>query len=142
MPHQPATCACMNIRKAARLIAQFYDQRLQPSGLRNTQFSLLVTLKTLAPVPVTRLAEHMGMDRTTLTRNLKRLEKDGFIRSRPDEDARVRMLVLTNAGAETIEQARPYWEAAQSAFLEKFGQDRWAALRGELTDVNGAVTPA
>lgn len=142
MNNDPKTCACMNIRKAARLIAQYYDQRLQPTGLRNTQFSLLATLKTLAPVPVTRLAAHMGMDRTTLTRNLKHLERSGLIRSQPGDDARVRMLGLTEAGVEMIEEARPYWEAAQSAFLEKFGQDRWESLRGELTGVNDVVTPA
>ncbi len=120
-------------------MAQFYDQQLQPSGLRTTQFSLLVTLKRLSPVPISRLADHMGMDRTTLTRNIRRLEKDGLLRTQPGEDARVRLLVLTEEGRQAIEAAQPYWNGAQSAFLKSFGQDRWSSLHGELSDVNHAV---
>ena len=142
MNHDPLHCACMNLRKAARQIAQFYDRHLQPTGLRNTQFTLLVTLRNQGPIAVSRLAAHMGTDRTTLTRNLKRLETEGLIRSRSDADARVRMLALTRAGAEAIDAAQPYWEAAQAAFLDRFGDARWDALRGELTDVNAAVASA
>ncbi len=134
-------CACMNIRKTARLIAQFYDQRLQPSGLRTTQFTLLATLGHLAPVTITNLAEHMGMDRTTLTRNIRLLEQKGLIEGRPAEDARVRMLSLTQEGKISIDETRPYWEVAQSAFLDKFGRRRWQNLRGELSEVSRIMVP-
>ena len=142
MTHEPADCACMNLRKAGRLMAQFYDQRLQPSGLRTTQFTLLATLQNLAPVSITNLSDHMGMDRTTLTRNVKPLEKDKLIASQAGEDARVRLLVLTARGETALSEARPYWESAQSDFLKRFGLDRWGALRGELTDINGVVSTA
>jgi DNA-binding MarR family transcriptional regulator len=142
MTHEPADCVCMNLRKAGRLMAQFYDQRLQPSGLRTTQFTLLATLQNLAPVSITNLSDHMGMDRTTLTRNVKPLEKDKLIASQAGEDARVRLLVLTARGETALSEARPYWESAQSDFLKRFGLDRWGALRGELTDINGVVSTA
>lgn len=130
------TCACMNLRKTTRLIAQFYDQRLQHGGLKNTQFTLLVMLRQHAPVSVTRLAELLGMDRTTLTRNVRVLKKDGLIDERTGEDARMRLLSLTGKGESAIAEATPYWRQAQADFLEKFGEDRWHILKQELADIN------
>ncbi len=125
-------CACMNLRKAARLIAQYYDQRLQPSGLRNTQFTLLVTVGHFAPISISQLAPHMSTDRTTLTRNVKVLERAGLIGHQAGKDARVRMLILTEEGQQAIDDTRPHWEVAQTAFLQKFGKKRWASLKREL----------
>ncbi len=139
MSNDPSICACMNLRKTARLVAQFYDQRLQPSGLRNTQFTLLVTLANFAPLSVSHLAERMGTDRTTLTRNLRVLEQDGLIAGHAGEDARVRLLSLTTKGRKALERARPYWQAAQGEFLERFGRRRWQQLRGGLTEVEAAI---
>ena len=125
-------CACMNLRKAARLIAQYYDQRLQPSGLRNTQFTLLVTIGHFTPISVSLLAKRMSTDRTTLTRNVRVLERDGLLASQPCKDARVRALILTKQGQNAIDETRPYWEVAQTKFLQKFGKKRWALLKREL----------
>ena len=133
-------CACMNLRKTTRLIAQFYDQRLQLGGLKNTQFTLLVVLRQHAPVSVTRLAELLGMDRTTLTRNVRVLKKDGLIDERTGEDARVRLLALTAKGETAIREAAPYWRKAQAEFLDKFGEDRWQILKQELADINYVVS--
>ncbi len=133
-------CACMNLRKTARLIAQFYDQRLQPGGLRNTQFTLLVVLDHLSPVSIKNLADHMGMDRTTLTRNLRLLERDNYITACPGKDARVRMISLTEKARAAINETRPYWQQAQAEFLQKFGEERWADMREGLTDISRIVT--
>jgi len=136
--NQPALdeCACMNLRKTARLIAQFYDQRLQPGGLRNTQFTLLVVLDHLSPVSITSLADHMGMDRTTLTRNLRLLERDGFITGNRGKDARVRMISLTGKGRTAIKETHPLWQQAQKEFLQKFGKERWQDMRKNLTEIS------
>jgi len=133
-------CACMNLRKTTRLIAQFYDQRLQQGGLKNTQFTLLVVLRQHAPVSVTRLADLLGMDRTTLTRNVRVLAKDGLIEERTGDDARVRLLVLTQKGDSAIAEAAPFWRQAQTDFLQKFGKDRWQVLKQELADINYVVS--
>lgn len=134
-------CASMNLRKTARLIAQFYDQRLKPGGIRITQFSLLVTLGYLAPVSITNLAGQMGIDRTTLSRNLRLLEREGLIEGVPGDDARVRMLSLTQKGQDAVRETKPYWNIAQTEFLEKFGKKRWKKLRSELTEVTKIISP-
>src|SRR5262245_27534841 len=74
-----AKCICYNIRKAARLVTQFYDATLEPSGLLGTQFVLLAVIGRMGAGPITRLGKAMGMDRTTVTRNLRPLERQGFI---------------------------------------------------------------
>ena len=72
-------CACFNLRKAMRTVTHLYDEALKPAGLRATQFTVLASTRNLGPVSVNQLAEKMVMDRTTLTRNLKPLERDGLI---------------------------------------------------------------
>ena len=133
-------CACMNLRRTARLIAQFYDQKLQPGGLRNTQFTLLVTLRHQGPIAITQLAGLLGLDRTTLTRNIRLLQKDGMIGEQTGQDARVRLLTLTKTGEAAVAKAAPYWKKAQAEFLKKFGKERWQLLRSELSDANLALT--
>src|SRR5437660_42669 len=72
-------CLCLQVRKTARMVTQWYDACLQPSGLRSTQFNLLVAIGLAQTVPLTRLAEIMVLDRTTLARNLKPLESQGLV---------------------------------------------------------------
>lgn len=130
-------CACMNLRKTARLIAQFYDHKLQPSGLRATQFTLLATLKGLGPISITNLANAMGMSRTTLTRNIKILENSGLTTAEQGkDDARIRMLLLTDKGLTAFQETYPYWEGAQSSFLSEFGRENWSRLNEELGVIN------
>jgi len=74
-----ATCACSNVRKAARAVTQLFDELLQPTGLRSTQFTLLVAVALLGEAPVTQLSRALVMDRTTLARNLKPLESLGLL---------------------------------------------------------------
>ncbi|MGI9409832.1 MAG: MarR family winged helix-turn-helix transcriptional regulator [Hyphomicrobiaceae bacterium] len=133
-------CACMNLRRTARLIAQFYDQKLQPGGLRNTQFTLLVTLRHQGPIAITQLADLLGLDRTTLTRNIRLLQKDGLISQQSGRDARVRLLSLSKKGETAIVSAAPHWKKAQAEFLKKFGKERWQLLRAELSEINTTLT--
>jgi DNA-binding MarR family transcriptional regulator len=132
-------CACFNLRKAARAVTQLYDGMLRPSGLRATQFSLLMVVRAMSKVSISRLAEEAVMDRTTLTRNLDLLEREGLVRIRPGEDARVREVELTPAAEEKLAAALPYWERAQAEMSKKLGVGRMERLLGDLS---GAIAAA
>ncbi len=132
-------CTCANLRKAARVVTQAYDAALQPSGLKATQFTVLATLAAEGDVPLTRLAEALVMDRTTLTRNLKPLMRDGLVRIDHEDDRRVRKVVLTEPGRTALEAARPYWEGAQARVHRALGQERWSGLLADLTATTESV---
>lgn len=131
-----AACTCANLRKAARVVTRAYDAALRPAGLKATQFTLLATLTKRGDAPLTRLADALVMDRTTLTRNLKPLIRKGLIRIEHEEDQRVRKVSLTGAGRRVFEDARRRWEQAQSRIVEGLGQKRWS---GFLEDLSATV---
>ena len=93
-----AGCSCGSLRRASRAVTQLYDGVLQPSGLKATQFTLLVAAARLKAAPISLMAEALVMDRTTLTRNLKPLVKDGLLAVEPGEDRRSRWIRLTPQG--------------------------------------------
>ena len=108
-------CSCFAVRKAARAVTQHYDRALRKSGLRATQFNTLVVLAKAGPIPMASLAEFMGMDRTSLTRNLQPPARKKWIRIAPgDEDRRVRMVSITPAGIAALRKALPAWREAQA----------------------------
>ncbi|HZW89260.1 MAG TPA: MarR family winged helix-turn-helix transcriptional regulator [Myxococcaceae bacterium] len=123
-----AECTGMRLRKATRAVGRIYDQTLAPSGLRGTQFSLLVAISLFGEAPLLRVAEELGLDRTTLTRNLQPLEREGLVASSPGKDQRVRLLRLTEAGQRTLQRAYPLWEEAHSKVVQGLGQRRWMTL--------------
>ena len=128
-------CACFNLRKAARAITQLYDKALRPTGLRATQFNLFIAIKMFGSVTVTRLAKVGVIDRTTLTRNLKPLEKQGLIKVAPGKDRRVKVVTLTEKGNETLIKALPIWEKAQARVIEELGQERWSSMLTNLSEM-------
>lgn len=130
-------CACFNLRKAARAVTHLYDEILRPTGIRATQFSLLVAAKALGPVIVTRLAEMGVIDRTTLSRNLKPLEKQGLIKVVSGEDQRTRLITLTDSGQEALAIALPLWKKAQARVVKELGRKRWNSM---LTDISEMVS--
>lgn len=105
-------CFCNGARKAARAMTQLYDAALEPSGLGANQFSLMTAIALMGPVALGRLAEQIVMDRTTLTRNLRPLEKANLVDSVPGKDRRMREIRLTSAGREKLAAAIPLWEQA------------------------------
>ncbi len=125
-------CACFNLRKAARAVTQMYDGALRPSGLRCTQFTLLTATTMLEPVTVTRLAEVVVMDRTTLARNLMPLQKKGLLDVAAGDDLRTRIVTLTARGKEVLAKAIPLWEKAQGRVVRGLGQDHWSDMRAHL----------
>ena len=134
-----ASCTCANLRKATRVVTQAYDAALQPSGLKATQFTLLATLAGFEEAPMTRLADALVMDRTTLTRNLKPLVRKGLVRIGHEDDQRVRNVSLTEAGRRVFEAARPRWAEAQSRVSESLGHDRLSGFLEDLAATIAAV---
>lgn len=132
-----AMCACFNLRKAARSVTRFYSGILRPSGLKGTQFTILAALSVLGDITLTRFAEALVMDRTTLTRNLKPLERGGLIAIRPGHDRREKTLTITAKGRKKFERALPLWEKAQTEMVEAMGERSWRALR---TGMAGALS--
>ena len=138
---QPTTrdCNCLAIRQAARHVTQFYDQLLAPSGLRTTQFSILIRLQRRGPMPINALAAELVMDRTTLGRNILPLQRDGLIEvvASPD-DRRRRELRLTAKGLAMHRQAVERWAVAQERFDAVFGEKRATHLRDLLREVTAS----
>ena len=126
-------CACGNLRKATRAVTQLYDKVLRPSGIRVTQLGLMVATRVQGPVTVKHLAETTVTDRTTLTRNLRPLEKQGLIRIEPGEDRRERIVTLTNRGQKALLSALPLWKKAQARIAKGLGQRRFNRLLSDLS---------
>lgn len=126
-------CLCLNTQRAARAVARRYDAAMRPVGLTSGQFSILAALNQEAAVSVGALAEGLGLERTTLTRNLAPLEAAGLIRSEAaDRDKRVRSLSLTSQGRAKLAFAMPHWRAAQADVMGRLPPDRWSAIQPAL----------
>jgi DNA-binding MarR family transcriptional regulator len=126
-------CTCLRLRKAARRITQIYDGYVEPFGLTITQFGLLAHLRVLDGISVGALAETLVMDPTTLTRNLRPLERKGLVAMAPDpDDRRSRSLRLTEQGREVLRAARPAWARAQHHVEKVLGNAEAAVLNGAL----------
>ncbi len=129
-------CACFNLRKATRMVTQLYDEALKPAGIRATQLMVLAATRFAGPISVNQLADRIVMDRTTLTRNLKPLQRDGLITVRPGDDLRVREVSLTAKGRKTLDRAYPLWERVQAKLREQLGDRRVDQL---LLDLQATV---
>ncbi len=129
-------CIGMPVRRVARVVSAHYDTWLKPVGLKGTQFTLLNAVFLKPRLSIGRLSEQLLMDRTTLNRNLKPLERRGLIRSELGEDLRMRNLVLTCKGEKTLYDALPLWKDAQTGVKELMGS-RLKALSSDLRKLEG-----
>lgn len=118
-----ATCPARHLRMATRVATQLYDEVFKPIGLRSTQMPVLVATTLLEPATITQLANALVMDRTTLTRNLRPLERDGLIIITTGDDQRTREVALTAHGKEVVAQALPLWEQAQARIVDELGEE-------------------
>jgi len=134
--HGLQNCACFNIRKSARVITKHYDDALQSLGLKPTQFTILAVLSSVDAITVTELADHMTLDRTTLTRNLRPLESQGLINTRPGDDRRTRLIVLSKKGRNRLEKAIPLWKKAQKRVTDYMGNNRFNKFLAELNYID------
>lgn len=129
-------CHCFAVRQAARWISQLYDQHLAEAGLRSTQYAILGHLERNGPAGIAELAEALVMDRTTMTRNVTPLERDGLVAIvQAETDRRRKEVRLTPRGRARLAQARPLWRRAQADFERHFGAAEAAAMRAMLRAV-------
>ncbi len=138
--HDLQNCACFNVRKSARVITKHYDEALHSLNLKPTQFTILAVLSGVDAITVTELAEYMVLDRTTLTRNLRPLEKQGMIKTSAGEDRRTRMISLSKKGLNKLEKAIPLWKNAQQQVKEYMGNNRFKDFLTELNYVENIPT--
>ena len=128
-----STCACFTLRKAMRAVTQYYDAALQSCDLKVTQFTLLAALNLAGAAPIGILAEELVMDRTTLTRNIELLIRDGLAEIAPGEDKRMKLLKSTDKGRAVFARAIPLWEEAQNSIVTRLGKQNWKELAQKLT---------
>ena len=129
-------CNCFALRQAARHVTQIYERHLGQVGLTAAQFTILAKLARTPKLTMLDLADAMVMDRTTLVRAMKPLQRDGLVETASAEhDGRTFEFSLSKSGEKTFDQAAIAWRAAQDEFEEKFGRARAKALRSELFDI-------
>jgi DNA-binding MarR family transcriptional regulator len=126
-------CNGTALRKASRRVSQLYDSVLAPSGLRGTQFAMLMRIARIGRPRMSELATALVLDRSALAHNLKPLERDGLVELKIDpDDRRSRVVLLTEAGRERLREAIELWSKAQSAFERAYGKASAAELRKAL----------
>ena len=118
------SCPLGHLRKATRIMEHIFDETLRPSGLRGSQLAVLAVTALEGPTNISSMAERLVMDRTTLTRNLKPLERRGLIKIATGEDRRTRDVSLTAEGERVMARVMPLWESAQMLVIEELG-NRW-----------------
>ena len=129
-------CLCLAAQRAARSLARRFDEALRPAGLTSGQFSLLMALNRPQPPALGPVASLLAMDRTTLTANLKPLERRGLIETRNDpDDRRSRLLILTDAGRNVLADALPIWTRTHAEVDAALGAVDGSQLRAGLKAV-------
>jgi len=126
------SCVCHKVRMAARAVTRAYDAALRPVGLRATQFAVLVAVATEGALSITALAQAMGMDRSTLTRNLRPLAKDGLLAVGHEGWHRSRTVAITEQGHARVREALPLWARAQARLQRQLGEPQWTSVHQSL----------
>jgi DNA-binding MarR family transcriptional regulator len=137
------TCTCGALRKATRAITLLYDNAFKSSGLLSTQFDVLHVICKSDSTRISDLAARLGMDRTTLTRNLAILEREGLIKISEGKDHRTRNVTVTQKGRGAITRAIPLWNEVQDKVKQKMGESSWQGLMqslGEFVNVTDELT--
>ncbi len=134
----PKGCTNFKLRQLTRRVSRHYDAALGASGLKTTQYSLLSHVLSMGPVRLSELAAAMGLEASTLTRNLQPLLAQGWLEMAPGADARSRWVSITAAGRAKRSEAQRLWKQAQLGVNERLGKERVAylhALLDECTDL-------
>ncbi len=139
-PPKAGECACTMLKKASRAMTRFYEEAMAPAGVTATQFAILRALERNGPTPLSRLAEELVMDRTSLYRALSPLLRDALLVTKASSvDRRVKEAALSRAGHRRIARALPYWRSAQDDFLADFGTRDWSGTAGSLAKLVALV---
>ena len=139
---QPQGCTNFKLRQLLRSVSRLYEAQMAPTGIKTTQYSLLSHLLTLGPVAPSELAQQMGLDASTLTRNLRPLIDQGYAAQGPGADARSRQITLTDAGRAKHAQAKQHWKRAQLSLNERLGAAQVVALHTMIEQVQSALNDA
>ncbi|UCO96757.1 MarR family winged helix-turn-helix transcriptional regulator [Metapseudomonas lalkuanensis] len=131
----PTQCLCTKLRRATRNVTRLYDDALEGVGVNVAQYSLLKNLTRLDQPSITSLAEALGLDRSTLGRNLKVLEGKGLVHLEGGEDQRNRLVSLTPAGRACLDEALQAWEQVQVRLGQRIGLEKRAELMALLDDL-------
>jgi DNA-binding MarR family transcriptional regulator len=134
-------CFSLNLKRAARAVGRRYDEALKPVDLTNGQFATLAVIAEFQPLSMQTLAEHLSMDRTTLTAALKPLERRALVSVRPDDlDRRGRNVNLTDEGIKLLRNAVPLWKKMQHRITREMGASGLAVFRGQLAQLSRAMS--
>jgi DNA-binding MarR family transcriptional regulator len=132
-------CVCFNLRRVTRVITQFFDAERRRDGIRTTQASILLALKAKGGSHMAELSDILGMERTTLVRNLLPLQRDGLVKADGGGRGGRVELSITAKGRKQIEKLMPAWRSAQSAAVKTLGEQRWSAILSDLETVASAL---
>jgi DNA-binding MarR family transcriptional regulator len=133
---QSTPCACTTLRKAARAVTRFYDAAIERAGMTTTQFAVLRAAERAGTVTMSRVADDLVMDRTSLYRTVAPLLREGWLRcASSDDDARAKCLVITPLGRRRIACAAKEWDAAQARVVAHLGRRRLGRLSTSLLEI-------
>jgi len=133
-PAAPRGCTNLKLRQLSRAVTRHYDAYVAPTGLKNTQYSLLSHVVLLGPIQPSELATRMRLDASTLTRNLQPLLAQGWLTQGPGADARSRLIAATDSGRALRAEGQRAWKQAQLALNARLGAERVAALHDMIDD--------
>lgn len=133
-------CSCFYLRRAARLVTRQYAETMKSTGLKSGQFSILATLSHRGTQTITDLADRMGLERTSLSRTLRPLEKDGLVSISEEGEKRRRFVELTKQGRATYKKALPLWNEAQSQYKKQLGARDMKVLKDLLQRTSDLVS--
>ena len=136
-PLHTIQCACTNLKMAARIVGRVYDTALGTAGVNATQYAILINTHRYQPISQMRLANHLGLERTTLYRAVEILAGNGWLTATPTGAGVTKVLELTPRGAQIAAQAQRGWDTVQQGFLHTFGAARWGAFLGMLDEIRG-----
>ena len=132
-------CACRKLRMATRKVTRMYDEAMRPVGITPTQFTLLSVVGGSNTVTLTELAELLSMERTTLSRNLKPLERDELISVSAEGYRRAKSVYLSDKGVSILSEALPFWRNAQTILKKQLGANIWNQLQSDLAEVDNII---
>jgi DNA-binding MarR family transcriptional regulator len=125
-------CVCFNLRWVARAVTQFYDSEMRRHGIRSTQGTILLALNSKENWSMAELSDWLGVERTTLVRNLRPLQRDGLVRAIGGGHGNRVELAITAKGCKQIDKLTPAWKSAQCAAVKTLGEKRWSAILSDL----------
>lgn len=133
-------CVCANLRKKTRVVTQLYDKLLLPTGLKVTQYSMLANIDHQQSVSISRLGEILQLDQTTITRNINLLKQNGYVDIMKDpQDARTKVITLTEKGVEKLNEAAPIWEDIQKRIINDIGIEKYEDFYETLKSIQKII---